>query len=100
MIERGDATAEGSFKKIKFHSVEFKSFLDIDTAMKLGAGYPMGPIELSDYVGLDTTKYIVDGWKQRYPDEPSFKTSELLNQVVSQGKFGKKTGAGFYNYNK
>jgi len=83
MIERGDATAE-----------------DIDTAMKLGAGYPMGPIELLDYVGLDTSKYIVDGWKQRYPDEPSFKTSELLNQVVSQGKFGKKTGAGFYNYNK
>jgi len=34
---------------------------DIDTAMKLGAGYPMGPIELSDYVGLDTCKFIVDG---------------------------------------
>lgn len=74
--------------------------LDIDTAMKLGAGYPMGPIELLDYVGLDTSKYIVDGWKKRYPDEPSFQTSELLNQVVGQGKFGKKTGAGFYNYNK
>lgn len=34
---------------------------DIDTAMKLGAGYPMGPFELSDYVGLDTTKFILDG---------------------------------------
>ncbi|CAF2524475.1 unnamed protein product [Rotaria sp. Silwood2] len=83
MIERGDATAE-----------------DIDTAMKLGAGYPMGPIELLDYVGLDTSKYIVDGWKKRYPDEPSFKTSELLNKIVSEGKLGKKTGAGFYNYKK
>jgi 3-hydroxyacyl-CoA dehydrogenase len=68
--------------------------------MKLGAGYPMGPIELLDYVGLDTSKYIVDGWKKRYPDEAAFKTSELLDQVVGQGKFGKKTGAGFYNYNK
>ncbi|UJR09176.1 hypothetical protein I4U23_013424 [Adineta vaga] len=83
MIERGDATAE-----------------DIDTAMKLGAGYPMGPIELLDYVGLDTSKYIVDGWKKRYPDDPSFKTSELLDRIVGEGKFGKKTGAGFYNYSK
>ncbi|CAF2231247.1 unnamed protein product [Rotaria magnacalcarata] len=83
MIERGDATAE-----------------DIDTAMKLGAGYPMGPIELLDYVGLDTSKYIVDGWKQLYPKEPSFQTSELLNKIVSEGKFGKKTGAGFYKYSK
>ncbi|CAF3552724.1 unnamed protein product [Rotaria socialis] len=83
MIERGDATAE-----------------DIDTAMKLGAGYPMGPIELLDYVGLDTSKYIVDGWKKLYPNEPSFQTSELLNKIVSEGKFGKKTGAGFYKYSK
>lgn len=44
MAERGDATPK-----------------DIDTAMKLGAGYPMGPFELADYVGLDTTKFIVDG---------------------------------------
>lgn len=44
MFERGDATME-----------------DIDVAMKLGAGYPMGPFELSDYVGLDTTKFIIDG---------------------------------------
>ncbi|CAF3738063.1 unnamed protein product [Adineta steineri] len=83
MIERGDATPE-----------------DIDTAMKLGAGYPMGPIELLDYVGLDTSKYIVDGWKKRFPDDASFKTSELLNKVVGEGKFGKKTGAGFYKYSK
>jgi len=83
MIERGDATPE-----------------DIDTAMKLGAGYPMGPIELLDYVGLDTSKYIVDGWKKRYPNDASFKTSALLDKIVGEGKFGKKTGAGFYNYKK
>ena len=45
MLERGDASAK-----------------DIDTAMKLGAGYPMGPFELLDYVGLDTSKFIIDGW--------------------------------------
>lgn len=47
MAERGDA-----------------SMKDIDTAMKLGAGYPMGPFELADYVGLDTTKFIQDGLSQ------------------------------------
>jgi len=83
MLERGDATAE-----------------DIDTAMKLGAGYPMGPIELLDYVGLDTSKYIVDGWKKRYPDDPAFKTSDLLDKIVKDGKLGRKTGAGFYKYSK
>jgi 3-hydroxyacyl-CoA dehydrogenase len=60
----------------------------------------MGPIELLDYVGLDTSKYIVDGWKTRYPDDTSFKTSELLNEIVREGKLGKKTGAGFYKYSK
>ncbi len=45
LAERGDASKK-----------------DIDTAMKLGAGYPMGPFKLSDYVGLDTTKFILDGW--------------------------------------
>lgn len=39
------------------------SIQDVDTAMKLGAGYPMGPFELSDYVGLDTMKFILDGKK-------------------------------------
>ena len=76
------------------------SLADIDTAMKLGAGHPMGPIELLDYVGLDTSKYIVDGWKKRYPQDTSFKTSELLDKVVGEGKLGKKSGAGFYNYSK
>jgi 3-hydroxyacyl-CoA dehydrogenase len=101
MIERGDATPEGDLSKLSliFH-IKNVFIIDIDTAMKLGAGYPMGPIELLDYVGLDTSKYIVDGWKKRYPDETSFKTSKLLDKVVGEGKFGKKTGAGFYKYSK
>lgn len=82
MLERGDASAK-----------------DIDIAMKLGAGYPMGPFELSDYVGLDTTKHILDGWHEKYPDNPSFKTPELLKKLIGEGKFGKKSGEGFYKYN-
>lgn len=81
MLERGDASAK-----------------DIDTAMKLGAGYPMGPFELSDYVGLDTTKFIVDGWREKYPEDPAFKRSEILDKLVSEGKLGRKTGEGFYKY--
>lgn len=81
MLERGDASAR-----------------DIDTAMKLGAGYPMGPFELSDYVGLDTTSFIVDGWHKKYPDEPLFKPSPLLSKLVKEGKLGVKSGEGFYSY--
>jgi 3-hydroxyacyl-CoA dehydrogenase len=81
MVERGDATAP-----------------DVDTAMKLGAGYPMGPFELADYVGLDTTKFIIDGWAEAYPEETLFKPSALLNKLVAEGKLGRKSGEGFYKY--
>ncbi|CAB3380553.1 Hypothetical predicted protein [Cloeon dipterum] len=83
LVERGDASAR-----------------DVDIAMKLGAGYPMGPFELADYVGLDTTKFILDGWAKKFPDQPLFKPIKLLNEKVAQGKFGVKTGEGFYNYKK
>jgi 3-hydroxyacyl-CoA dehydrogenase len=83
LLERGDATAR-----------------DIDTAMKLGAGYPMGPFELADYVGLDVTKFIIDGWHEKYPDNPLFTPSPLLDQKVAEGKLGTKTGEGFYTYGK
>lgn len=82
LLERGDATAQ-----------------DIDTAMKLGAGHPMGPFELSDHVGLDTTKFIIDGWHEKYPDNPLFKPSAKLNELVAEKKLGRKTGEGFYKYN-
>ncbi|XP_049899850.1 hydroxyacyl-coenzyme A dehydrogenase, mitochondrial [Epinephelus moara] len=71
---------------------------DIDIAMKLGAGYPMGPFELADYVGLDTTKFIIDGWSAADPTNPLFAPSEVLNKLVAEGKLGKKTGEGFYKY--
>ncbi|KAG8134479.1 hypothetical protein E2320_007595 [Naja naja] len=71
---------------------------DIDVAMKLGAGYPMGPFELLDYVGLDTSKFIIDGWHSLEPENPLFAPSQLLNQLVEEKKLGKKTGEGFYKY--
>ncbi|MCH7493441.1 3-hydroxybutyryl-CoA dehydrogenase [bacterium] len=83
LLERGDAGAE-----------------DIDTAMKLGCGYPMGPLALLDYVGLDTTKFILDGWHEVYPDQPLFYPSALLDRLVGEGKLGRKSGEGFYPYRK
>lgn len=71
---------------------------DIDTAMKLGAGLPMGPFELLDYVGLDTAKFVAEGWSESYPDEALFKPCATINQLVSEGKLGRKSGEGFYKY--
>jgi len=73
---------------------------DIDTGMKLGAGYPMGPFELADFVGLDTLKFIIDGWAKASPSVQAFQSSKLLDKLVSEGKNGKKTGEGFYKYDK
>ncbi|XP_027874856.1 hydroxyacyl-coenzyme A dehydrogenase, mitochondrial isoform X2 [Xiphophorus couchianus] len=85
---------------LRLHERGHASKEDIDTGMKLGAGYPMGPFELSDYVGLDTIKFIMDGWSKKEPDNPIFAPSQLLNKLVAEGKLGKKTLEGFYKYNK
>uniref|UniRef100_A0A1I8F2D6 3HCDH_N domain-containing protein n=1 Tax=Macrostomum lignano TaxID=282301 RepID=A0A1I8F2D6_9PLAT len=53
---------------------------------------PMGPIELADYVGLDTTKFIMDGWHAKFPNVELFKPSDMLNKLVEEGRLGRKTG--------
>ncbi|KAB0793404.1 hypothetical protein PPYR_13024 [Photinus pyralis] len=83
LLDRGDASPQ-----------------DIDTAMKLGAGYPMGPIELADFVGHDTTLAILDSWHKKYPEIQSFKPSNVLRKLVEEKKLGRKTGEGFYKYTK
>ncbi|XP_074003548.1 hydroxyacyl-coenzyme A dehydrogenase, mitochondrial isoform X1 [Numenius arquata] len=100
LFERGTCwNAESSlFIKLSIFSLGDASKEDIDVAMKLGAGYPMGPFELLDYVGLDTSKYIIDGWHSLEPNNPLFAPSPLLNKLVEEKKLGKKTGEGFYKY--
>ncbi len=68
---------------------------DIDTGMKLGCGYPMGPFELLDYVGLDTTLYAAEAIYSEYPD-PAYAPPTLLRRMVQAGRYGKKNGKGFY----
>jgi len=70
---------------------------DIDNAMKLGCGYPMGPLTLLDFVGLDTTYYIANIMFDEYKD-PMFAAPPLLKRMVLAGKHGRKTGEGFYKY--
>lgn len=74
------------------------SVADIDISMKLGAGYPMGPLQLADYVGLDTCLHILEGWLKDYPNERFF-IPNVLRQKVQEGNFGRKTGKGFYHWN-
>ncbi|BGO95991.1 hypothetical protein NBRC10512_006459 [Rhodotorula toruloides] len=86
MVERGDATAA-----------------DIDTAMKLGAGVPMGPLELSDFVGLDTLSHIARGWREERVqtgeiDAKQVEEIKILDKLVAEGKKGRKSGEGFFIY--
>ncbi len=70
---------------------------DIDTAMKLGCGYPMGPFTLLDYVGLDTTLWAAEAIYDEYKD-PLYAPPPLLRRMVLSGIYGKKSGRGFYEY--
>lgn len=82
MIDRNDATVK-----------------DIDLSMKLGAGNPMGPLHLADYVGLDTCYFILKGWVDKYPNEPAFVIPKCLKEKVDAGDLGRKSGKGFYHWN-
>ena len=73
------------------------SIEDIDNAMKLGCGYPMGPFTLLDFVGLDTTYYITEVMFQEFK-ERRFASPPLLKRLVLAGWYGRKTGNGFYDY--
>ena len=71
----------------------------IDTAMKLGANHPMGPLELGDLIGLDVCLAIMDVLYKEFGD-PKYRAHTLLRKMVRAGKLGRKSGEGFYNYKK
>ena len=75
------------------------SIVDIDNAMKLGCGYPMGPLTLGDFVGLDTTYYISEIMFNEFR-EKRFAAPPLLKRMVLAGLYGRKSGRGFYDYTK
>ena len=75
------------------------SIVDIDNAMKLGCGYPMGPLTLGDFVGLDTTYYIAEIMFNEFR-EKRFAPPTLLKRMVMAGLYGRKSGRGFYDYTK
>lgn len=79
MLEEGIATAE-----------------DIDTALKLGFNFPMGPLELGDMNGVDTYVHAIEGLAEAHGDR--FRPTVGLRNMVAAGRFGRKSGAGFYAY--
>ena len=70
----------------------------IDEIMKRGMGHPMGPLQLADFIGLDTILYVLEIMFEGYGD-PKYRPCPLLRQYVAAGRFGKKSGRGFYEYN-
>jgi 3-hydroxybutyryl-CoA dehydrogenase len=82
---------------IRAYEEGFGSIEQIDTAMKAGAGHPMGPLTLADFVGLDTLAAIGDVMFDEYR-EKRFAAPPTLRKMVAAGYFGRKSGKGFYDY--
>jgi len=73
------------------------SAADIDTGMKLGTNWPMGPLALADLVGLDTTKAILETFERELSDG-KYTPAAILGELIAAGKLGRKSGAGFFDY--
>ncbi|MDX1621575.1 MAG: 3-hydroxybutyryl-CoA dehydrogenase, partial [Nitriliruptorales bacterium] len=82
---------------VKMLDSHYATAEEIDTAMKLGGNYPMGPFELMDIVGLDVTLAIIERLYEEFR-EPSYEPASLLEHMVSAGFLGRKAGRGFYVY--
>jgi 3-hydroxybutyryl-CoA dehydrogenase len=84
---------------IRVYEGGLASLEDIDQAMKLGCGYPMGPFTLLDLVGLDTTMFVAEVMFDEYR-EPRYAPPPLLKRMVMAGQLGRKSGKGFYDYSR
>ena len=84
---------------IRVYEGGLASLEDIDQAMRLGCGYPMGPFTLLDLVGLDTTMYVAEVMFDEYR-EPRYAPPPLLKRMVMAGHLGRKSGKGFYDYSR
>jgi 3-hydroxybutyryl-CoA dehydrogenase len=82
---------------IRMYESGFASKEDIDRGMKLGCAHPMGPLALSDLIGLDTLQAVADSLYEEFRD-PASVAPALLNRMVEAGLMGRKTGRGFYDY--
>ena len=89
--------AAQTFEAIRMLETGVGTAEDIDTAMKLGYNFPMGPLELADLVGLDTDLFIANAMYEATKD-PKFAPPILLQKMVATGWLGRKTGKGFYEY--
>jgi 3-hydroxybutyryl-CoA dehydrogenase len=84
---------------IRAYEAGIASVQDIDNAMMLGCGYPMGPLTLLDFVGLETTHYIAGIMTKEF-GLPQYHSPKLLQKMVEKGFYGKKSKVGFYDYSK
>lgn len=84
---------------IRMFESGFASAEDIDNGMVLGCAHPMGPLRLTDLIGLDTTKAVAESMYTEFK-EPLYSAPPLLLRMVDAGLLGKKTGRGFYDYSR
>src|SRR5438876_1164111 len=77
----------------------FEALAESDKAMTLGCGHPMGPLTLLDFVGLDTTYYVANVMFDEFR-EPAYAAPPLLKRMVLAGRLGRKSGRGFYSYER
>ena len=85
------------FDAIRLYERGFATREDIDTAIQLGLAHPMGPLRLSDLIGLDTVLNIGEVLHDAF-DEPRYEPPTRLRELVAEGKLGRKSGEGFYTY--
>lgn len=85
------------FDAIRLYESGFASREDIDAAMRLGLAHPMGPLTLSDLIGLDTILAIGEVLRDAFPGDPAYEAPKLLRDLVAEGRLGKKSGGGFYD---